>query len=203
MCIKLSKDKAILPISYFGPLEYYAILLSHDTVIESHENYQKRSVRNRSQILSANGILTLSVPLNKGKTLKQIKEVEISYSVHWQKQHIRAIRSAYESAPYFDHYWEQVRQIINHNWTYLYDLNLEILSWLHKVGFIGAYKFTNSYMRAADYKLDKRPTSSSWNQVFPHYNQVFEAKFGYLSNLSILDGIFNLGPELRLILKHE
>jgi len=202
LIVKLNKDKAILPISYFGPLEYYAILLSHDTIIECHENYQKRSVRNRSKILSANGVLTLSVPLKKGKTLKPIKAVEISYEVEWQKQHARAIRSAYESAPYFDHYWGRILQVINQKWTYLYDLNLEILSWLQKSGFINAYRLSDSYNRIG-YKIDKRATDVSWEKAFPPYNQVFESKFGYLNNLSILDGIFNLGPELRFILEHE
>ncbi len=201
----MHKDKAILPISYFGPIEYYSILKNYDSTIEVNENYQKRTVRNRTKILSSNGPINLSVPLKKGKTQLPIREVKISYDTPWAAQHIKSIRSAYNSSPYYEHYADKINAIIEANYTTLYELNMSILAYFTKVG-IAAESYQQSEAFLVDrsaFHIDMTATSTEWNSHIQPYQQVFEDKYGFTNNLSILDALFNLGPETRILFNHE
>jgi len=202
--IKLDKDKAILPISYFGPIEYYWILNHYDTDLEIHENYQKRTIRNRAQILTANGVLTLSVPLVKGKTQTNIQKVKISYDTNWPKQHIGALTSAYQSSPYYEHYADRIYSLIASNWVYLHELNSACMNLMEELNLVNSYNHTQLYnLEGEKYTLDMRSMKAQWQKAFSEYNQVFEAKYGYVDNLSILDAIFNLGPEVARLLRRQ
>ncbi|NJN78366.1 MAG: WbqC family protein [Saprospiraceae bacterium] len=101
---------ALIESQYFPPLAYFSVLLKHEKVwIEQFENYQKGSYRNRCHIATANGLLRLSIPLEKGKNNQTcIKEVKIHNDTNWQIQHWRAIKSAYGNAPYFEYYADEL-----------------------------------------------------------------------------------------------
>jgi len=142
------------------------------------------------------------LPLKKGKTNTKIQETEISYEVDWQKQHLRAITSAYRSAPFFDHYSDKILDIISTDWKFLYRLNAAVMDLVSGLQLIDTYSISDTFLSSDAYMLDKRPMNSSWVKKFPAYNQVFESKFGFVNNLSIIDAIFNLGPETRFILRH-
>jgi len=198
---RLTKDKAILPISYFGPIEYYWILSHCDSTLEACENYQKRTVRNRTQILAANGPFILSVPLQRGKTLTAIREVRIAYETDWVANHIKTLSSAYRSAPYFDYYSEPIFDILSKEWKLLWDLNMAIMKQMQKWITFETLVLSDTYLeKVADTMIDKRSMKAEWIKTIPAYNQVFEAKYGYHNNLSILDAIFNLGPATSSIL---
>lgn len=192
--------EALLSTSYFGPVGYYKLFNKYKLIIEANETYQKRSIRNRCQILSSNGPLTLSVPLKKGKTLKLITEVEIAYDTNWPTKHISAIRSAYGSAPYFEHYCEPIFELIAAQSKYLFDLNNEINEFLVKNNFIKSANYSTEYLIGQQGNLDYRNSKQAYLEVLP-YSQVFEFKYGFTNGLSILDLIFNLGPESISILK--
>jgi len=198
----LNKDKAIVPISVFGPIIKFAVIKQCDTLVEIHENYQKRSMRNRIQILGANGKLNLSIPLEKGKNLKGIKDVKISYDEDWSRNHIMTIKSAYGNAPYFEYYFDKIEKILTNKHTFLYDLYKESFAFCSKVVNVSELESTQGYNSFNTEVIDLRSSKINLTYKIPEYEQVFEDKFGYVSNLSILDAIFNLGPETSLILNN-
>ena len=138
----MNKLKAIAPISFFGPIIKYAIIKQCDTKIDIHENYQKRSMRNRTQILAANGILNLSIPLKKGNSQKSIKDVRISYYDNWSREHIMTLKSAYGSSPYFEYYFDRLEKILRTKHEFLFDLFESTHDFCNKV--IGPMEFNTT-----------------------------------------------------------
>jgi len=190
------KDKAILPISYFGPIKYYKLLNTNDCKIEQHENYQKRTIRNRTKVLAANGILSLSVPLRKGKTQSTITETLISNDTAWREVHIKSIKSAYSSSPYFEYYFDAIAELIAKPHRTLFELDLATINHFSDLGIIEPVSFTKSYVKVLpEDQLDFRAEKDWLSQSIEPYIQVFESKFGFTPQLSILDALFNLGPE--------
>lgn len=98
--------RLILEAQYFPPLDYFSkIILFNNISIEAHEHYQKGSYRNRCHIATSQGVHPLSVPLKKGKNAQMpIKEVQIAYDVNWQRLHWQSLKTAYGSAPFWEHY---------------------------------------------------------------------------------------------------
>lgn len=170
--------------------------------IEVCESYQKRSLRNKCIILGANGPITLTIPLNKGKhSFKLITEVEISYHDQWVGHFLHTIRSCYGTAPYFDFYYPDIEDLIKSNYKYLWNLNNDMLSLiLRKIGLdIDMYTtkdFIKSYDDSfVDIRQKKIKDYQPIRSTTVVYSQVFEDRFGFVSNLSILDLLFCTGPE--------
>ena len=138
----------ISPSLLFPPISFFSQALNtKEITIDVHENYQKRSFRNKYLILSSNGILPLSVPLSKGKNQQQkIKDVTISYAENWIKIHLDALKSAYGKSPYFEHYYPTYIQLLNKKFATLNELNNAalrlILSQLKSDIFIKEIKFS-------------------------------------------------------------
>jgi len=119
----------LLSTAYFPTAEYFSLIKNADAVfIERHENYIKQTYRNRCNILTSNGVLSLSVPVMKGPALKApVKDIEIDYSKRWQQVHLRAIASAYSRSPYFQFYSEPLGKTLMKYNEFLIDLNEELL----------------------------------------------------------------------------
>lgn len=189
----------VLPLTYFGNLSYFHYLYTSDEVwIDNTEVYLKQSFRNRMQILAANGVIDLSVPVQSSKGLElNIDKVKISYDERWQLKHWRTIQSAYKSAPFFEEYEEDIKALINEDHIYLSDLNQSILNKIIElVGSPSKMEFTSiiaapntAISYRGHFKPSKIPPSD-----FKSYLQVFNYKFGFVPNLSILDLLFNEGP---------
>ena len=124
----------ILSTAYFPPIEYFAYILEAEEIfIEKEENYHKQTYRNRCYILSVNGPQCLSVPVYAGSLHKTIiKDIRIDYSKRWQQVHLRAIRSSYGSSPFFQYYFEEFESIIQNNYEFLLDLNMNLLELILK-----------------------------------------------------------------------
>ena len=189
-------NNPLLPTAYFGPISYYAILLQHPNCrIELNEHFIKQSIRNRCDIYGANGKLRLSIPKErKGSSKTIIRNLKISYRNNWQKQHWNAIESAYNSSPFFEYYKDELKPFFEEKEEYLVKFNSKlqntILRMLHQENII---KNTTEYLHKGDF-FDLR--NYRWklkNQE--KYDQVFMEKQGFIPNLSILDLLFNLGPE--------
>jgi len=195
----------LLSIAYFAPISYFSLLLSDDSdvIIEKHENYSRQSYRNRCTICTANGLLDLIVPVIKPDKPKiPVTEAEISYDTAWQKQHFKAIESAYRRSPFYEYYIDDLMIFFNNRHRYLYEFNMQILSTVCDLIKI-PYRLRESscYIKSFDEKIiDLR------NNIHPkidqqtpdkqlRYTQVFENKWGFKSNLSILDLLFNSGTE--------
>lgn len=194
-------EAIVLPLTYFGNIAYFHLLYTSEKLwIDDREVYLKQSFRNRTQILAANAKLDLTVPVNSSKGYEiRIDKVRINYDDPWQVKHWRSIVSAYRSAPFFDEYEEDIKHLIFSKHDSLVDLNIEITDKLMEL--LGKKldlhfkskeeipEFSHSML--GYFKPSKMPTSHSELKA---YMQVFNYKFGFVPNLSILDLLFNEGP---------
>jgi hypothetical protein len=188
----------ILPIAYMPSVEYVARLLREECVIDLGEHYIKRSQRNRAQILSANGVMSLTVNVeNANRPRQKIKDVRIDYSKRWQHQHWVSILSAYKSSPYFDHYAHLLEPYYKREWQYLADYNMEYLSTLLRLlGVDDKVNISEKYVAAREGDLDLRPKHNEGSTfVAEPYFQVFSDRMPFEANLSILDLLMCEGPQ--------
>jgi hypothetical protein len=187
-------------IQCFGPVSYFSEYKRADIVwIEMHENYQKRSWRNRYRILSSSGPETWSIPLVKGKNDRQsIQEVQIAYDEDWIPRHLHAIRSAYGKSPYFDDIFPDLTAIFEKRYRFLWDMAMESQLWaLRKINLPSEpLRMTQAYHKTYDDLKDYRHNGSvSERKNRLTYNQVWEERYGFVEDLSILDVLFCTGPE--------
>ena len=195
----------LLVTSYWPNLHYFFYVLNASIInIEQFDNYSKQSYRNRTQILSANGILNLSIPIKKNKSEKVVNAIEISYKEDWQKNHWRAITSAYKNSPYFDFFEEDLKVFYSNKYNLLIDYNTDQLKFIVKV--LKQKKniqLTKQYESNPESVIDLRtiihPKQSYLsdklvaNKLDQSYYQTFENKISFTPNLSILDLLFNKG----------
>ena len=178
-------------------VEYVARLLREECVIDLGENYIKRSERNRARILSANGVMPLTVHVENGNRPRQrMRDVKIDYSKRWQHQHWVSILSAYKSSPYFDHYAEELEPFYRREWRYLVDYNMEYLqSLLRLLGAKCEVRVSEQYVEAEQGDLDLRPKHNEGSTfVAEPYVQVFSDRMPFEANLSVLDLLMCEGP---------
>ena len=188
----------ILPIAYMPSVEYVARLLREECVIDLGEHYIKRSQRNRAQILSANGMMSLTVNVeNANRPRQRIRDVRIDYSKRWQHQHWVSILSAYKSSPYFDHYAHLLEPYYKREWQYLADYNMEYLSTLLRLlGVDDKVNISEKYVAAREGDIDLRPKHNEGSTfVAEPYFQVFSDRMPFVANLSILDLLLCEGPQ--------
>ena len=192
----------LLSTAYFPPLSYCMLLAqSEQLLLEAKETYPKQTYRNRCIILTANGLQNLSVPVKKpnGNHTKT-SEILISYDENWQKQHQKALTSAYSAAPFFDHYMDVFLSVFEKKHASLLELNLNILTMLQQVlGLNQSIRLTETFEKNSLHCFDARDLihPKTGNNLFiaqPYY-QVFSDRFGFQADLSILDLLFNEGPQ--------
>jgi len=202
--------EVLLSTAYLAPIQYFTKLVSYQQIyIEYCESYLKQSYRNRAVILAANGPLQLSIPVADGPRAKgPIKDLKLSYDQPWQLMHWRGISSAYNSSPFFEYYADDLAPFFhNKKWKYLFDFNLEIQNAILKaINLDVAIKPTLDYYPQGeapettdDFRYTIHPKQQK-QEADPHffptpYTQVFNEKWGFVPNLSILDLLFSDGPE--------
>jgi len=193
--------KIFLSTAYLPPIEYIAQLgLAEEVFIEKEENYLKQSYRNRCYILTSHGPQLMTVPVYLGSFHKtHIRDTRIDYSKRWQKVHLGALTSAYNSSPYFLYYFEIIEKIIRARHNFLLDLNTELLvSILKMLKLEIGVSYTSGFMNVEESEDDFRYTihpkkDSSYKAK--RYFQVFSSVYGFVPGLSIVDLVFNMGPE--------
>lgn len=186
----------VLPSAYFPSLAYVRSLLNQkELVLDYHEFFIKQSIRTRCEILSANGILQLNIPiLHNGK--QPVSKVEIDYSKNWQSEHLRALESAYANAPHFEYYFYDLQQLFLNKPKLLTTFNEAILNWIDKaLGLELQIEMSATYTGLIN--QDKKAWLGRVNQVTQNYTQVFGEHKGFVGNLSVIDGLMNEGPLLR------
>jgi len=198
-----------LSTAYLAPVEYYIQMQSFSkTVIEKHCNYIKQTYRNRCVIASANGLQTLSIPIEKPETLKCLtKDIRIAEHGNWRHLHWNAIKSAYNSTPFFEYYEDDFIGFYEKKYDFLFDFNeslretvIKLLDIESEIVYSTEYKIDFS-SNEIDYREAIHPKKTSVEKVFKPYYQIFESKFGFQPNLSIIDLLFNMGPESVLLLQ--
>ncbi len=203
-----NETQILTDIQYFGTVNWYKILFQFSNIqIEQYETYQKMSFRNRCMIAGSNGVIQLSVPLEKGRGQKLfMKDVKISYSENWQEQHWRSILSCYGNSPFFEFYQESLRPIFSSNHKYLIDLNCQTFDWVKKrLKHNGQISKTDEYCHEPapsikDIRNLMKPKDYDQSDNMVQYLQVFEDRIGFKPNLCILDLLFCNGPASNSLL---
>ncbi|MCU0472214.1 MAG: WbqC family protein [Bacteroidales bacterium] len=196
----------LLSTAYLPPPEYFAhIMNSCGVLIEREENYLKQSFRNRCYILSAYGPQVLTVPVYLGSFHKTpVKDIRIDYSKRWQQVHLGAMTSSYNSSPFFLYYFETIEKIIQTRHEFLLDLNLELLEAILKIINIDiSISYTSEFMPVKKAENDHRYLISPKKKsayISKRYLQVFNPAEGFIAGLSIIDLVFNTGPEAKMYL---
>ena len=186
--------------TYFPNIAHFSAMVQADAVtFEWHDNFQKQTYRNRCYIYGANGKLSLNIPVIHSQNNRQkYRDVQIQNSEKWQRNHWKSLESAYRTSPYFEFYEYELKPLFETPANNLYDFNLLCIKTIcgclqidlkvHK---------SESYVKDADSKIDYRflvNAKQEKNISFNNYIQVFANKHGFISNLSILDLLFNEGP---------
>ena len=201
----------LLSTTYFGPVQWYQKLYRAEHVqIEQWESFQKQTYRNRCLIATTQGIQALTVPIER-LSVNYIKDIRISDHGNWRHLHWNALQSAYGESPFFDYYQDDIRPFFEKNWDFLLDFNeairlkmCELIEIQPKVSFTEGYTSISSinYKQSTinireDYRSAIRPKNPEADPDFEAkaYYQVYQQKHGFLPNLSILDLLFNMGPE--------
>ena len=190
---------ALFSTAYFPCISYMAQFLKDPAPrIEVCETYHKQTYRNRCRVMTANGVESLSVPVIKVKgNHTMTKDIVVSYTEHWQQIHRRCLESAYKAAPYFDHYYDYLKPVFEIRYEKLIDLNDATLKAVLKLLKVNKeIVHTTDYIKTVDndYREAFSPKTLPDSNLFPNYYQVFSAKFPFEPDLSILDLLFNEGP---------
>ena len=196
--------ECLLPISYLGPVAYYsAILQSEEIFIETKEHFIKQSFRNRCIIMGANGTQTLTIPKERKSSDKTlISDISISNQDNWQKSHWQSIVSAYNSSPFFEYYKDELFPFYNKKHSSLFDFNLKLSKTILELMQVEKkLNFTSKFQKEFN-GLDFRSSKFILKNQ-EEYHQVFSEKYSFVPNLSILDVLFNLGPETTSYLERQ
>tara|TARA_B110000263_G_C15295744_1_gene505543 strand:+ start:763 stop:1371 length:609 start_codon:yes stop_codon:yes gene_type:complete len=190
--------------AYLPNIAYFStISRSRNITLYIHGNYQKQTYRNRAQIYSPNGILDLSIPIIKPKNIIEKKDynIKICYDENWQKKHWKTIKNSYSSSPFFEFYETELFPFYDQQYEYLMDYNTELIQVIMAILNLTIRITKSSNLMFQNHYEEKIILAKKSNEIdIPMYSQVFDLKHGYIKNLSILDLIFNLGPESFIFL---
>lgn len=198
----------LLSTAYFPPVSYFAEIVNASRVwMEAEENFPKQTYRNRCIICEANGPMNLVVPVQRGPEVKiKTKDIKLAWDKNWMTVHKRAIESAYRNSPFYEYYIDYLQPFFEKKHTYLMEYNHDMLCTLLKLIHLSvSVEFTTRFEHSPENMRDLRyeitPKKEPNNIHLPAYTQVFSEKFGFIPNLSILDLLFNVGPDSLAYLK--
>ena len=195
----------LLSTAYLPPISWMAVALKFDNIaIEIHETYPKQTFRNRCNIATSSGILSLTVPVirTNGNHTKTC-DIGIDNSKNWQQLHWRSIVTAYNKSPYFLYCRVFLEPIYKKKYDNLFDLNQALLVTLFKIMQLKDIVIfaTDRYMETSvftDLRNSFHPKKKNHQEIIselPRYIQTFEDYHGYIADLSIIDLLFSIGPQ--------
>jgi hypothetical protein len=204
-------EAAVLSTAYLGHIQYFTkFILYRKVLIEQYETYLKQSYRNRCYINGANGIIPLVIPVKKvNGNITKTKDILIDYDTRWQRIHWNSIVSAYRSSPFFEFYEDDFREFYTVKEKFLLDLNQKLLMLILDFLEIDCdVRLTKEYVKTYESEVDYREMINPKQRLMKpdnrfnshEYNQVFTAKHGFVENLSVIDLIFNEGPDAGQVL---
>ncbi|CAM4016167.1 WbqC family protein [Flavobacterium weaverense] len=200
----------LLHPTYFPSISHFvAIAQSENVTFEVEDNFQKQTNRNRTYIYSPNGIQLLNIPIKHSKENRQkTKDIKIEPEFDWQKQHFKSLETAYRSSPFFEFFEDDLRPIFDRKYIFLLDLNFEVLEIVlkcmrMKVDFGKTLEYFHEIGDNSVIDLRNLVEGKKDNSTFQNYTQVFDDKYGFINNLSVLDLLFNEGKYAMDYLKEQ
>lgn len=183
----------VLPCCYLAPVSHYkALCHASEVQLEVHNHYQKQTFSNRCMIDSPSGALSLSIPVEKPAPHTPLCDIRISDHGNWRHQHWNALVSSYRQSPFFEYYADDFAPFYERKWEFLADFNEDLM---HVV--MDLIDIQTPVVRTETYRHED---ANQFPLVAEPYYQVFAGRHGFLSDLSIVDLLFNLGPESLLLL---
>ena len=190
----------LFSIAYFPPIDYLLEMKKADKVfLETQEHYQKQTYRNRTTILTGNGLLDLIIPVAKN-TGKKITEIQIDNSEAWQRNHWKTIESAYNNSPYFLYYRDFFEPFFRKKQTFLFDFNMDLLQLIRKL-----FSITNPMLVTENFEIYPKntedfravflPKNRIFRQKMVEYEQVFANRFNFAENVACIDYLFTTGTD--------
>ena len=201
----------VLPCYYLAPVSHYSALFrAGEAQLEVNDRYRKQTFRNRCVIDSPQGPLALSIPVEKPAPHALMRDIRISDHGNWRHLHWNALVSAYGESPFFEYYQDDIRPFFEKRWEFLFDFNEEIrMKMCELVDIQPKASYSLEFREVANSQLStlnsqlkdyregirpKHPMADPDFEAKPYY-QVYQQKHGFLANLSVLDLLFNMGPE--------
>lgn len=201
----------IFPALHNGPINYYARLIRQEKIVlEQYDNYTRQTYRNRCMITGPNGLITLSVPVKKVSGVKtHFRDIRIDYDSPWNRNHWRSLVAAYAASPFFEFVADDLHPLYQEQFDFLFDLNHALLECTFSMlGLVIPVSCTDSFLPITSEEdprhfihPNKQGSSSDADFQPADYHQVFSDRIAFRPNLSILDLIFNEGPETVSYLK--
>ena len=198
----LQASDLLIDLHYLPCIDFFSGLMQFERVqLEAQEHYQKQSYRNRCYVQTANKVDVLTVPVQQGTNHQPIRDLRVANDQSWQSHHWRCMQAAYGKAPFFEYFVPDFEPIYQKKWTFLFDLNSELLTiclklmrlkvnlslteWYEKTPPVGLF----------DARSKLNPRNKPETYVF-HQPVVYPQNFGqeFVPNLSIIDLLFCQGP---------
>ena len=194
--------------TYFSNIAHFVAIVKADKLtFEYDDNFIKQTYRNRTYIYTANGKLLLNIPvIHTQKNRQKYKDVKISQETNWQSHHWKSLLSAYSTSPFFEYYQDELIYLFKTKTKYLLDFNLNCFEAICDcLQFDLGYSKTDDYQKIAKDTIDFRylVNAKIEDPQFEPYSQVFQDKHGFINNLSILDLLFNEGPNALSYLESQ
>ncbi|MCK0160168.1 WbqC family protein [Allomuricauda sp. F6463D] len=200
--------KILLHPSYLPSIATFAVIAQHNVEWEAHDNFQKQTYRNRCYIATDKGKHMLNIPIKhvgEKEGRQKYADVIIENAYNWKKEHWRTLETAYRASPFFEFYEDDIKPIYECSTDSLYNFNLKAIRIIGDcIGVKIPIQMTEKYALTPENNVDARflvEAKKEKNWGLEPYNQVFEERHGFISNLSILDLLFNEGTNAISYLK--
>lgn len=179
----------VLPCCYLAPVSHYSAYYRADEVrLEVCDHFTKQTLRNRCYIDSPNGPLALTIPVVKEECRTMMRDIRISDHGNWRHQHWTALESSYRQSPFFEFYADDFAPFYEKKWTFLADFNEDLMALVASL-----LDISKPVTRTSSYEGDALAQLQPFEARA--YYQVFASRHGFLPDLSIVDLLFNQGPE--------
>jgi WbqC-like protein family len=189
-------QKIVLPSAYLPSIHYFKLLLNDNVVIDTNEHFIKQTMRNRCSIYAGNGLLNLTIPMQKSPNNTATNFKFMTNDANWKVLHWRSIESAYNGSAYFEYFEDDFKALFSkeNEIVNLVEWNTALINVIFKILRVDKIlNFSDVYIEKKESILDFRENVDTSKMEFKKYYQIFSDKHGFIPNLSILDLLFHQG----------